>query len=136
MAGTRTDTARHAGQDEVARNEVILWGRLAADAEERILPSGDTIATLRMVVTRRGGPPRPRSAAASGSRRASVDTIDVVCWSAATRRAAMRLHAGDTIEVEGALRRRFFGSAAGRQSRYEVEAGLLRRLSGRASPAS
>src|SRR5262245_41535301 len=107
MAGTRTDTARQAGQHEVARNEVILWGRLAAEAEGRALPSGDTIATLRVVVARRGGPPRPRSATASGSRGPSVDTIDVVCWSAATRRAALRLHAGDAIEVEGALRRRF-----------------------------
>src|SRR5262249_13258290 len=95
MAGTRTDTAPEAGEGEAARNEGILWGRLAADAEERTLPSGDSIATLRMVIPRRGGPPRPKRSAGPGPRRATVDTIDIVCWSAATRRAALRLHAGD-----------------------------------------
>jgi single-strand DNA-binding protein len=136
MARTRTDTTPQARQDEPARNEVILWGRLAAPAQERSLPSGDPIVTLRLVIPRRGGPPRPRRAAAPPARAAQVDTIDVVCWSAATRRAALRLAGGEVIEVEGALRRRFFGPAGGKQSRYEVEAGVLRKLSGRAASAS
>jgi single-strand DNA-binding protein len=42
----------------------------------------------------------------------------------------MRLRVDDLVEVEGALRRRFFGGPAGRQSRYEVEAAALRRVSG------
>ena len=65
-----------------------------------------------------------------GARRATVDTIDVVCWTAATRRTALRLQADDQVELEGALRRRFFGGPGGRQSRYEVEASALRRVSG------
>jgi single-strand DNA-binding protein len=120
---TVTETATETG-----RNEVVLCGRLAAPAEERELPSGDRIAMLRVVVPR-GDPPRHRRAA-EGPRRATVDTIDVVCWSAATRRTAMRLRADEQVEVEGALRRRFFGGAGGRQSRYEVEAKGLRRASG------
>ena len=111
------------------RNEVVLRGRLGAEAEERELPSGDRIATLRVVVPREP-PPGRRRAAADEPRRATVDTIDVVCWTAATRRSALRLRAGDVVEVEGALRRRFFGGPAGRQSRYEVEAATLRRVSG------
>ncbi len=61
-----------------------------------------------------------------------VDTIDVVCWTALTRRAALRLRSGEIVTIEGALRRRFFGGPAGRQSRYEVEAAALRRVGGRA----
>jgi single-strand DNA-binding protein len=111
------------------RNEVVLSGRLGSEAEERELPSGDRIATLRVVVPR---PPLPgrRRAGADEPRRATVDTIDVVCWTAVTRRRALRLRAGDLVEVEGALRRRFFGGPAGRQSRYEVEAAALRKVSG------
>jgi single-strand DNA-binding protein len=113
----------------VGRNEVVLAGRVAAAAEERELPSGDRIATLRLVVPR-ADPPRRRKDAGEGARRATVDTIDVVCWTAATRRTALRLQADDQVELEGALRRRFFGGPGGRQSRYEVEASALRRVSG------
>jgi single-strand DNA-binding protein len=69
-------------------------------------------------------------------RRAPVDTIDVVCWTARTRRAALRLDAGDFVEVGGALRRRFYGGPAGRQSRYEVEAASVRRVAKGAPVAS
>ena len=121
-----------------ARNEVVLWGRLSAPAEQRELPSGDVIVTLRVVVDRPTGP--SRSTGSSATRRSTsdgkvrspgVDTIDVVCWSASTRRVALRLGGGEQIEVEGALRRRFFAAAAGRQSRYEVEATRMRRRGGR-----
>ena len=115
--------------DEPGRNEVALRGRLAAEAEERELPSGDRIATLRVVVPRPEAPSR-RRATPETPRRVTVDTIDVVCWTASTRRTALRLRAGDRVELEGALRRRFFGGTGGRQSRYEVEAGALRRVSG------
>ena len=134
--GTGTSRTPEPADQAAVRNDVVLWGRLSADAEERELPSGDLIVTLRVVVPRRVGPPRPRATTASGPRRPSVDTIDVVCWTAATRRAALRLAAGEAIEVEGSLRRRFFGAPVGRQSRYEVEAGVVRRLSGDASHAS
>lgn len=126
MAMPRTSTTNEA---DTGRNEVTLRGRLAAVADERELPSGDRIALLRLVVPR-DGPTRRRRDGVETPRRATVDTIDVVCWSAATRRTAARLRAGDLVEVEGALRRRFFGGPGGRQSRYEVEAGGLRRVAG------
>lgn len=130
---TRTSPEGESGDDAVpGRNEVRLRGRLAAEAEERELPSGDLIAVLRLVVPREP-PSGRRRAAPDGPRRASVDTIDVVCWTAGARRSARRLRAGDLVEVEGALRRRFFGGPAGRQSRYEVEATALTRVSRGAS---
>jgi single-strand DNA-binding protein len=109
------------------RNEVTLGGRLAAVAQERVLPSGDVMVTLRVVVPREETARPRRQGAGAAPRRITVDTIDVVCWTAATRRAALRLTGGEDVEVQGALRRRFFGAPTGRQSRYEVEARVLRR---------
>ena len=108
------------------RNEVRLCGRLSAPAEERTLPSGDVIVTLRVVI------PRSRTARRTGSsdgepRSGQVDTIDVVCWSAATRRAALRLDSGVGIEIEGSLRRRLLATPRGRPSPDEVEAETVRR---------
>lgn len=118
-----------------ALNEVALRGRASAPGEERTLPSGDVIVTLRVVVPRET-PAVRRAAGSSEVRRASVDTIDVVCWTARTRRAALRLAAGDGVELGGALRRRFFGGPGGRQSRYEVEATSVRRVARGAAVAS
>lgn len=100
-------------------NEVHLVGRVSGDPTEKELPSGDRLVQLRVVV------PRP---AVRGSTRTQVDTIDVACWSGRTRTAAQRLTDGVVVEVRGALRRRFFATAAGRASRYEVEASSLRRV--------
>jgi single-strand DNA-binding protein len=100
-------------------NHVRLVGRVTAPGEARELPSGDTVHTLRVVV------PRP---ARRDRDRAGVDTIDVACWTAAARRTAARLSVDDHVEVEGALRRRFFRAGGGVASRYEVEASTLRRV--------
>jgi single-strand DNA-binding protein len=100
-------------------NEVRLLGRLSVDPVERVLPSGDRVVTLRVVV--------PRPAPRRSPQAPTVDVVDVGCWSAATRRSALRLRAGDEVEVSGSLRRRFFRTGAGVQSRYEVEAGVVRK---------
>lgn len=104
-------------------NEVRLVGRVSADAAERRLPSGDLLATFRVVV------PRPRRRAGRTTRTtAVVDAIDVACFTSATRRRAATLRAGERIEVQGALRRRFFRTSSGAQSRYDVEARSVRRV--------
>ena len=110
--------------EQVSRNELVLVGRLSAAPEQRDLPSGDQVVTLRLVVDR---PP------ARGSTRRQVDVIDVACWSRRTQRSALALCADEEVRVEGALRRRFFATAAGRASRYEVEAARLVRVSPRAA---
>lgn len=101
--------------DEV--NVVQLLGRVSAVGEPRELPSGDIVVMVRVVVPR---PPRR-------GRGATVDTIDVACWSVRARRAASRCAVGDEVEVEGSLRRRFFRTGGGVASRYEVEASAVRR---------
>ncbi|MDO5504292.1 MAG: single-stranded DNA-binding protein [Actinomycetia bacterium] len=100
-------------------NTVTLCGRVSAEPETRILPSQDELVTFRLIVTR---PPRRGQDA-----RTHVDVIDIACWSAATRRAALRLEPDTTVRVEGALRRRFFQTGGGAASRYEVEATSIRR---------
>lgn len=94
-------------------NVVHLVGRVTATGEPRELPSGDTVLTLRVVVPRE----QRRNTARPG-----VDTIEVACWTAAARRAASRCAVDDHVEVEGALRRRFFRAGDSVASRYEVEA--------------
>lgn len=103
-------------------NEVRLVGRLSAAAAERTLPSGEVLALWRVVVDR---PPAP---APAGVRVQTVDTLECVARKASLRRTAAGWAAGDVIEVEGALRRRFWRSPAGAASRYEVEVQRARRV--------
>lgn len=105
-------------------NEVRLMGRVSGGPEEREMPSGDVVVLFRLVVPRPAG---RRSASARGASRKSVtvDTIDIACWSARTRRAALRLQEGETAEVSGSLHRRFFRAGGGAVSRYEVDAATV-----------
>ncbi len=108
-ATNRTATSASPDSTAVGRNEVALIGRLAAEAEERELPSGDHIATLRVVVPREPAVGR-RRAAADSPKRVTVDTIDIVCGGGRPGRAALRCAcAAATSSSRGALRRRFFG---------------------------
>jgi single-strand DNA-binding protein len=100
-------------------NTVTLVGRVSAAPDLRDLPSGDRLVTLRVVIDR---PPE------RGSTKRVVDVIDVACWSRRTQRTATSLGPDDVVRVEGALRRRFFATGAGRASRYEVEAARLSRV--------
>lgn len=100
------------------RNEVLLVGRLSAEPEVRVLPSGDEITTWRLVVARED--------AAEG--RPGQDTIDCTAWSTRPRRSASTWMAGDVVEVEGALRRRFWKTPAALASRCEVEVRRVRRV--------
>lgn len=105
--------------DTVERNDVTLVGRLAAPAEERELPSGDAIATFRVVV---GRPPR------AGSRAPAVDALECVAWAGAARRTVLGWAKDDVVEVTGALRRRFWRAGGGAASRTEVEVLRARRV--------
>jgi len=106
------DRERAEPAEPVPVNVVHLAGRLAAEAAERTLPSGDTVSTFRLVV---GRPPPSRAGSPS------VDTLDCAAWSARQRRRLAPLPAGTVLEVRGALRRRFFRAGGAVASRYEVE---------------
>ncbi len=114
--------AQRSGPVEGPVNEVRLVGRVSGEPTVRQMPSGDELVQFRLVV--------PRAPGRGGGRetRTVVDTIDVACWSSRVRRTAVRLPDGQGVEVHGSLHRRFFAAAGGRASRYEVEAGTLRRV--------
>lgn len=102
------------------RNEVILVGRLSAPVLRR-LPSGDEIATFRIVVDRDA-----RDRGPSG--RVRVDALDCSAFTAGVRRRVESLPEGCVVEVVGRLRRRFWRGPAGATSITEVEARSLRRV--------
>jgi single-strand DNA-binding protein len=104
------------------RNELVLVGRLAAAAEERTLPSGDVLVSWRIVVD------RPAQSRPDGRRAPSVDALDCVTWRSTVRRSVLSWAPGDTIELSGALRRRFWRGERGPVSRTEVEVSQARRL--------
>jgi single-strand DNA-binding protein len=99
-------------------NTVSLTGRLAADPESRELPSGDLLLTFRVVVD--------RPAAPAGRRQ--VDAIECAAWSGRVQRTVRAWVAGETVTVEGHLRRRFRRSTGGPTSRVEVEVTKARRV--------
>ena len=95
-------------------NLVRLRGKVSTAPEERALPSGTTIVTLRLSV------PRETSPMTEGSRQ-TADWVDCSAWGRKVRRSASGWRVGDLVEVEGALRRRFYRGASGTATRLEVE---------------
>ena len=106
-------TEERAEPDDSA-NQVRLRGKVSTPPEERELPSGTSIVTLRLSV------PRETSPMTEGSRQTS-DWVDCAAWGRKVRRTVSGWRAGDLVEVEGALRRRFYRGEAGTATRLEVE---------------
>ena len=107
-------------------NEVRLIGRLSTEPQVVLLPSGDEIVWARLVVQ------RPRPPAGQGTPR-RVDTVTCTAWAAAQRRKLRILEEGDTVEITGALRRRFWRAARG-QSIFEIEVESAQRIARRPPP--
>ena len=95
-----------------AVNEVRLVGRVSQPPDDKVLPSGDTVATFRMVVDRLGD---------RGRSKQTVDVLDCAVWNGRLRRSISTWSTGDVVEVSGSVRRRFFRGAQGTASRVEVE---------------
>lgn len=93
-------------------NEVHLVGRISQPPVERVLPSGDSLWTFRVVVPRRPG---------AAQRRQSVDALECTAWTARARRSVAGWAPDDVVEVVGALHRRFYRTGAAVASRVEVE---------------
>jgi single-strand DNA-binding protein len=106
--------------DDPSRNDVTLTGRVAAPTSERELPSGDCLVTARIIVS--------RDAAALSHSAQRVDTIECVAWLARVQRTMRTWQAGDSVHIEGSIRRRFFAGQSGRISRVEVEVKRAKRL--------
>ena len=109
---------------EQATNEVVLVGRMAREAQEKELPSGDVLVLFSVIVDR----PASRRPVPEGGRVVTSDTLDCVAWSAGTRRTAAGLVTDDVVRVEGVLQRRFWRSPTGPTSKCEIEVGQVKRL--------
>ncbi len=97
----------------VAVNLVVLAGRLSADPEFIEMPSGDTVARLRLQV------PEP------GKR---LLPLPVAAWDRLAKRGCKGLAKGDQVMVHGQLIRRFFRDGGGGRSVTEVLATDIKRL--------
>jgi single-strand DNA-binding protein len=119
MSARTQDRPRPGAQDPVPGsgiNEIRLVGRLSQAPSERVLPSGDTVWTFRVVV------PRPETRAPVGpGGRPGVDAIECAVWSGRVRRSVPGWRRDDVVEVSGALRRRFYRAGGATASRVEVE---------------
>jgi single-strand DNA-binding protein len=109
-------------------NEVVLRGRVSGEPQVRDLPSGATMVSFRLVMT------RDRTPMTASSKQVS-DWVECSAWGARVRKQAGGWRDGDRVEVRGALRRRYF--RAGEQARTSVEVEvlggrLLHRAGGRA----
>lgn len=96
------------------RNEIHLVGRVTRDPVVHRMPSGDTIMSLWLVVKR-----PPITVLRRG--RQSVDTLELVAWTAAVKEIVETWRPDDVVAVSGALRHRFWQSEGGLRSKYEVE---------------
>lgn len=102
-------------------NEVRLVGTVSGEPECRVLPSGDELCVVRVVVPRTTVRTRP-----DGRRGPSVDVVDCCAWEARPRRTLAGWRAGDEVEVNGSLRRRFYRTGTTTASRVEVEVSAAR----------
>jgi len=95
-------------------NDLLLRGKVSAQAIEKELPSGDKVVEFRLIVSRleRGG----------------VDTLDIAAWSSKMRRSALTLKEGEWIEISGSIHRRFWSGPTGVASRWQVEAAVIARI--------
>ena len=92
-------------------NVVAVSGQLARPAEQRVLPSGETVVGLEVTVRPPSGP---------------AETVPVA-WSGAPAWAGA-LDVGQELVVVGRVRRRFFRVGGATQSRTEVVAERVVRL--------
>jgi single-strand DNA-binding protein len=97
----------------VTVNVVLLAGRLSADPEFVEMPSGDTVARLRLQVPEAGKRVLP---------------LPVAAWDRAPRKGCERLAKGDPVMVRGHLVRRFFRGQGGGRSITEVVATEINKI--------
>lgn len=101
-------------EEDYSLNDVMLRGRVSAPATEKELPSGDKVVEFRLIITR--------------EERGGVDTLDIAAWSSKSRRIALTLKGDEWVEIQGSIHRRFWQSASGLASRWQVEALEITRL--------
>ena len=105
------------------RNDVSLVGEISQAPQERMLATGAEIVTFRVDV-------------ASGDEDAGGrDSFECTVRAARTRRAALAWDVGDVVEVNGAVRRRFYRVGGSSRPFVVIEADRARRVRAAAGAA-
>ena len=98
------------------RNEVLLVGEVITCPDERTFADGRDVVTFRLDV---------RTEAESRQIR---DSFDITIANGRTRKAALAWGVGDTVEVEGVVRRKFHRVGAGSRAFVVIEAARAKRV--------
>lgn len=98
------------------RNEVYLVGEVITAPDERTFSDGRDVVTFRLDVR------------AQADSRPIRDSFDITVAGARTRKAALAWDVGDTVEVEGVVRRKFHRVGAGSRAFVVIEAARAKRL--------
>ena len=98
------------------RNEVYLVGEVITVPQERTFADGRDVVTFRLDV---------RADADSGPIR---DSFDITVAPARARKSVLGWDVGDTVQIEGAVRRRFHRVGAGSRAFVVIEAARVKRL--------
>ena len=98
------------------RNEVYLVGEVITVPEERTFADGRDVVTFRLDVRAYGetGPIR--------------DSFDVTVAPARARKSALTWDVGDTVEIEGVVRRKVHRVGAGSRAFVVIEVARAKRL--------
>lgn len=95
-------------------NKVMLIGRLGADPEVRFMPSGSSVATIRLATSRRWKDKQ------TGERKEETEWHRVVFFSRLAEIAGEYLKKGSQVYVEGRIRTQKWQGQDG-QDRYTTE---------------
>ena len=98
------------------RNEVYLVGEVITVPELRTFADGTEVVTFRLDVR------------AEAESRPIRDSFDITIINARTRKAALGWDVGATVEIEGAVRRKFHRVGAGSRAFVVIEATRAKRL--------
>jgi single-strand DNA-binding protein len=93
-------------------NKVILLGRLGADPESRMTPSGQQVCSLRLATS--------ESYQKDGQREEKTEWHSVVLWGRLAELASKYLRKGRSCYVEGRIQTRSWDDPQG-QKRYKTE---------------
>lgn len=93
-------------------NKVILLGRLGADPESRMTPSGQQVCSLRLATS--------ESYQKDGQREEKTEWHSVVLWGRLAELASKYLRKGRSCYIEGRLQTRSWDDPQG-QKRYKTE---------------
>ena len=110
------------------RNLICAVGDLVGPIEPRTRTDGMEVLTFRVSVRIAAGDTRDASAKPGDAAPSRRDVLDCVVAVPGLRRRLEQYQPGDVVEVEGALRHRFWNAGGRVQSRYEIEVARLKRL--------